>query len=70
MTEDKMVGWHHWLNGHVFEQTPGDGDRQGNLAYWSPWGHKEFEMTQRLSKNDYYVIFITINKYWDIDKSS
>ena len=39
--EDEMVGWHHWLEGHEFEQTPGAGDRQGNLACYSPWGHRE-----------------------------
>ena len=32
MTEDEMVGWHHWLNGHKFEQAPGDGEGQGNLC--------------------------------------
>ena len=37
-TEDEMVGWHHRLDGHVFEQTPGDGDGQGSLVYCSPWG--------------------------------
>ena len=41
MTEDEMVGWHHPLNGHKFEQTPGDGDGQGSLVCCSPWGHKE-----------------------------
>jgi len=35
--EDKMVGWHHHLNGHEFEQTPGDSEKQGSLAYCSPW---------------------------------
>ena len=38
MTEDEMVGWHHWLNGHEFEQTPRDSDRQGSLVCCSPWG--------------------------------
>ena len=38
MTEDEMVGWHHWLYGHVFEQAPGDGDGQGSLVCCSPWG--------------------------------
>ena len=33
-----MVGWHHWLHGHEFERTPGDGERQENLACGSPWG--------------------------------
>ena len=35
-----MVGWHHWLNGHEFEQAPGVGDGQGSLACCSPWGHR------------------------------
>ena len=39
-TEDKMVGWHHWLNRHEFEQTPGDTEGQGNLACCSPWCHR------------------------------
>ena len=38
-TEAEMVGWHHWLNGHEFEQAPGVGDGQGGLACSSPWGH-------------------------------
>ena len=41
MTEDEMVGWHHQLNGHEFEQALGDGEGQGSLASCSPWGHKE-----------------------------
>ena len=41
MTEDEMVGWHYWLDGHEFEQTPGVGDGQGSLACCSPWGRKE-----------------------------
>ena len=40
-TEDEMVGWHHWLNRHEFEQAPGIGDGQGRLACCSPWGKKE-----------------------------
>ena len=49
MTEDEIVGWHHWLNGHEFEWTPGVGDGQGGLACFSPWGHKESDMTERLN---------------------
>ena len=41
MTEDKMVGWHHQLNEHKFEQALGDGERQGSLVGCSPWGDKE-----------------------------
>ena len=44
-TEDEMVGWHHRLNGHEFEQTPGDSEGQGILLYCSPWGHKESDTT-------------------------
>ena len=43
-TEDEMVGRHHWLNGHKFEQTPGDSDKQASLAGCSAWGHKELDM--------------------------
>ena len=39
--EDEMVGRHHPLNGHKFEQTPGDGEGQGSLMCYSPWGHKQ-----------------------------
>ena len=46
MTEDKMVGWHHWLDGHEFEQAPGVGDGQGSLECCSPWGHKEQDTTE------------------------
>ena len=44
-TGDEMVGWHHQLNGHEFEKTPGDGG-QGSLACCSPWGHKEWDTSQ------------------------
>ena len=46
-----MVGWHHRLNGHEFEQTPGDGEGQGSLACCSPWGHKESDTTKQLNNN-------------------
>ena len=39
-TEDEMFGWQHWLNGHEFEQSPGDSEGQGSLVCCSPWGHK------------------------------
>ena len=43
--EDGMVGWHHWLNGHEFEQTPGNSEGQGSLVCCSSWGRKESDMT-------------------------
>ena len=45
-TEDEIVGRHHQLDGHEFEQAPGVGDGQGSLAYCSPWGHKALDMTE------------------------
>ena len=45
-TEDEMIGWHHRLNGHEFEQTLGDSEGQGSLACCSPWSHKESDMTE------------------------
>ena len=49
MTEDEMVGWHQRLDGHQYEQTPGNGERQGSLACCSSWGRKESDTTERLN---------------------
>ena len=49
MTKDEMVGWHHRLNGHEFEQTLGDGKGQGSLVCCSPCGCKESDMTDQLN---------------------
>jgi len=54
-TEDEMVGWYHRLNGHEFEQDPGDGKGQGSLACCSPRSHKESDMTEGLNSNRYYI---------------
>jgi len=48
ITEDEMVGWHHQLVGHEFEQAPGVGDGEGSLACCSPWSHKELDTTEQL----------------------
>ena len=53
MTEDEMVGWHHLLNRHEFEQASGDGDGQGNLVCCSPRGRKESDTTERLNNYIY-----------------
>ena len=50
-TEDKMIGWHHRLNGHEFEQVVGDGEGQGSLVCCSPWGHRESDMTEQLNNS-------------------
>ena len=52
MTEDQVVGWHHQLNGHEFEQALGDCEEQGSLVCCSPWGHKESNMTEWLNNNN------------------
>ena len=55
MTQQEMVGWNHQLNGHKFEQTPGDSGGQESLACCSPWDHKELDTTQLLNNNNNYV---------------
>ena len=66
-TEDEMVWWHHWPNGHEFEQTMGDSEGQGNLACSSPGVRKESGMTEPLNKNS-YLIFIEIQweRHWHL----
>ena len=54
MTENEMVGQHHRLNGHKFEQAPGAGEGQGSLVCCSPWGHKESDTTEQLN---FVIIF-------------
>ena len=49
MTEAKMVGWHHQVDGHEFEQAPGVGDGQGSLLSCSPRGHKELDTTEQMN---------------------
>ena len=49
MTEDEMVGWHHQLDGHEFEQALGVGDGQGSLICCSPWDCKKLDTTKRLN---------------------
>ena len=66
-TEDEIVGWYHWLNGHEFEQAPGVGDGQGSLARCSPWGHKELDMTEWLNWTDTYFTSLFIQSTpWEI----
>ena len=60
MTEDEMVGWHHWFDGRESEWTPGVGDGQGGLACCGSWGHKESDTTERLNWTDkqFHIIFV------------
>ena len=73
MMEDEMVGWHHQLNEHEFEQALRVGDGQGSLTCYSPWGHKESDMTKQLNWTDTQQIIIPdfchpftilVNVYW------
>ena len=50
MTDDEMVGWHHWLNGREFQQALGDDEGQGSLACCSPWGWEESDTTWLINK--------------------
>ena len=58
MTEDAMVGWHHRLDAHEFEQVKGDGDGQGGLACCSPWGHKDSDTTESLNRCPIYTNYV------------
>ena len=54
-TEDEMVGWHHQLDGHEFDQALGDGEGQGSLACYGPWGCKESDMTEQLNNKNIWL---------------
>ena len=56
-TEDEMVGWYHLLNGHKFQQAPQDGEEQGSLECYSPWGHKKLDMKKWLNNNKCLPMF-------------
>ena len=58
MTEDEMVGWHHRLKGHEFEQVLGDSEGQRSLVCCSPWSRKELDTTEQLNLTDKYPIII------------
>ena len=51
VAEDKMDGWHHWLNGHEFKQTPGDSERQASLVCCNSWSCRESDTTWQLNNN-------------------
>ena len=56
-TEDEMIGWHQWLDGHESEWTPGVGDGQGGLACCDWWGHKESDTTEQLNCTELNILF-------------
>ena len=61
-TEDEMVGWHHRLNEHEFEQAPGVGDGQGGLVCYSSWGHKESYTPERLNWTEWILTVTSISQ--------
>ena len=63
-TEDETVGWHHWLNGHEFDQALGSGDGQGILACCTPWGHKESYTTEWLNWSDWWMWELDYKESW------
>ena len=67
MTEDEVVGWHHRLDGHEFEQALGVGDGQGSLVCCSPWGHIELDMTELKSDDNnidfFYMRILGVKLY-------
>ena len=67
-TEDEMVGWHHWLDGHEFEWTPGVGDGQGGLVCCDSWGRKESDTTEQLNWTElnWFLSFIVSIFAWNI----
>ena len=60
-TQDEMVGWHHQLDGHEFEQAPRVGDGQGSLTCFSPWGHKESDMTEWLNWTELILLYLNLS---------
>ena len=62
MTEDEMAGWHHWLDGHESEWTPGVGEGQGGLACCDSWGHKESDTTEQLNWTELVTQFTAIDR--------
>jgi len=65
MTEDEMVGWHHRLDGHEFEQAPRAGDGQGSLVCCSPWGCKELDTREQLNNNNCFCGYMGVNINWN-----
>ena len=67
-TEDEMVGWYHWLNGHGFGWTPGVGDGQGGLVCCSSWGRKESDMTEWLNWTEPICGNLSVHQEWPVSK--
>ena len=66
MTEDEMVGWHHWLDGHEFGQAPGVGDGQGSLAHWSPGVAESRMQLSNWTEDCFFFLLIICTIWWFI----
>ena len=66
MTEEEMVEWHDRLDGHEFEQTPGDAEGQRSLACCRSWGRKESYTTEQVNNNSFQYIFLTKLNYFQL----
>ena len=66
-TEDEMVGWHPQLNGHEFEQAPGDSEGQGSTACCSLWGHDKLDMTEQLNWTDEREVYFPAAHFFLIE---
>ena len=64
MAEDEMIGWHHWLNGYEFEQTPGDSEEQGSPVCCRSWGFRESDTTEQLNNKQQKIE----EKRWPVGK--
>ena len=62
-SEDEMAGQHHWYNEHELGQTPGDGEGQGGLVYYSPWGRKELDTAGWLNKRTLVFVFLFLTYF-------
>ena len=60
-TEDEMVGWHHRLNGHEFEQDPGDGEGQESLACCSPWSHSQTQLSNWITTTNTEALHVSLH---------
>ena len=69
-SEDEMTEWHHWYSGHELGQTPGDDEGQGGLACCNPQGHKQSDMTRRLSNNNIAFVRTTLSEHCSVVSDS
>ena len=70
LTEDEMVGWHHRLDEHEFEEAPGNGEGQGSLVCCSPWGHKDLDMSEQLNRVNCSYLYVAGLRVFELCRRS